>query len=708
MKKIISSALAIFFAFSTALGRIGVFFGGNDLLDGVDRLLVKASSVKGADFGVVSADEVNISEQEKTRCRHWFDENVLHAVENGHAPAFDFRMGNKTLRGTLSQWSSSVGEESAEGEYEDGGKTTFVTLTNAALSLCATIKATIYEGQAVCEWTVCLKNTASGNSPRISDFYALDNSFEISGAKVCYTAGSSNSADDYTLKTLDPSAFGNIEKRFTNTDGRSSDGYMPYFNVCGSGDGFVLGVGWTGQWETRFKQESGALRVFVKQEFLNAYLLPGEEIRSPLVAVGFYDGDSPLKGFNQLRSWLGIISPDVTDETAFFCYANEQKYTSNMPLTQSLIDGGADFNALWVDAAWYPLVNGDWHNSVGSWSASASDPEKYPNGISELGDFANRNNLKLLLWYEPERVCVNSELFTVGKQNGWLIGRDKWLRDDDADIGSWLWNLGDKHALAYLCSYIDASVKGIGVDIYRQDFNIDPLEFWRCTDKKLYDNRTGITENHHITNLYDYWDYLLTHNEGLMIDNCSSGGRRLDPETARRSVALHRSDYGGTSEEMQNQSYGISLWYPDNGLYLRWSSEYEMRSWLTPLNDVAVFSVSGIGAFNAFRSLHSALYPYWFENYYPLTQQNYDTDKWLAMQFGGEIGGAVYVYKRAEVSGNVFTLKMQGLSPNVEYTLTDYDNQSAPVIYTGAELMNGIDLTVQTAPKACIYFYAAQ
>ena len=50
--------------------------------------------------------------------------------------------------------------------------------------------------------------------------------------------------------------------------------------------------------------------------------------------------------------------------------------------------------------------------------------------------------------------------------------------------------------------------------------------------------RTGITEIKHIMGLYRFWDELRSRHPGLVIDNCSSGGRRFHeaPENIGRNA----------------------------------------------------------------------------------------------------------------------------------------------------------------------------
>ncbi len=48
----------------------------------------------------------------------------------------------------------------------------------------------------------------------------------------------------------------------------------------------------------------------------------------------------------------------------------------------------------------------------------------------------------------------------------------------------------------------------------------------------------------------------------LIIDDCASGGRRIDLETIGRSTPLSRTDFVGDILANQNHSYGLLLWVP--------------------------------------------------------------------------------------------------------------------------------------------------
>jgi alpha-galactosidase len=125
-----------------------------------------------------------------------------------------------------------------------------------------------------------------------------------------------------------------------------------------------------------------------------------------------------------------------------------------------------------------------------------------------------------------------------------------------------LLNLGNPAARQWLTDHVDRLLTEQGIDLYRQDFNMDPLAFWRAADEP---DRQGITENKHVCGYLAYWDELRRRHPQMLIDSCASGGRRNDLETMRRSVPLWRSDYAYEPIGHQCMTYGISLWLPYHG-----------------------------------------------------------------------------------------------------------------------------------------------
>ena len=70
-----------------------------------------------------------------------------------------------------------------------------------------------------------------------------------------------------------------------------------------------------------------------------------------------------------------------------------------------------------------------------------------------------------------------------------------------------------------------------GIDLYRQDFNMEPLGFWRNNDPP---DRQGITEIRHVEGFLAYWDELRRRHPEMPIDTCAAAAAAT---TWRRSAA---------------------------------------------------------------------------------------------------------------------------------------------------------------------------
>ena len=71
------------------------------------------------------------------------------------------------------------------------------------------------------------------------------------------------------------------------------------------GGGLILAVGWPGQWAASFARDAASgLQVTAGQELTHLYLKPGEEIRTPLMALLFWKGTDPVRAQNLWRRWM--------------------------------------------------------------------------------------------------------------------------------------------------------------------------------------------------------------------------------------------------------------------------------------------------------------------------------------------------------------------------------------------------------------------
>ena len=359
------------------------------------------------------------------------------------------------------------------------------------------------------EWTVYLRNAGKRETPILEAIQGLDakiDSPEPGEFVLHHWKGDTCGPDLYAplRRELPPRA----SVRFAPSGGRGTNGQFPYYYLATPGGGVLLAVGWPGQWATTFtRDEAHGLRVVAGQELTRLILKPGEMIRTPLIAMLFREGTDLQGAHNLWRRWMwahnvprdgeGRLPPPIQFGCTSGIYnemlgANEENQKF---FIDRFLEEGIRLDYWWMDAGWYPC-GGQWWN-VGTWEP---DRKRFPNGLRAISDHARAKGVKTLVWFEPERV-----------KEGWHGAiRQEWV------LGGQLLNLGNPDAWHWLADHVARTISEQGIDLYRQDFNMDPLGFWRGNDDH---NRLGITENLHVQGYLAYWDELRRRHPHLIIDS---------------------------------------------------------------------------------------------------------------------------------------------------------------------------------------------
>ncbi|MBI5705546.1 MAG: alpha-galactosidase [Armatimonadetes bacterium] len=290
---------------------------------------------------------------------------------------------------------------------------------------------------------------------------------------------------------------------------------------------------------------------------------------------------------------------------------------------------------------------------------------------------------------------------------------------EGGNSGNRLLYLGNPQALKWLIEHVDGLITKNGIGLYRQDFNFDPLEFWRSNDAP---DRQGITEIKHVTGYLAYWDELRRRHPNMLIDSCASGGRRNDLETMRRSVPLWRSDYAFEPIGHQCMTYGISMWLPyhGTGTVAQVDAPY-YGGGPTGVDPYAFWSNTapslGLGIdirergldYETLRKLIGdwrATEPYCYGDYYPLTPYSQAEDVWIAWSFVMPKGKSALVMafrRQKEPTGKV-RLVLRGLDPKTSYTVRARTNGvKTTTRASGMSLMReGLDIEVTKVPGVAV------
>jgi len=510
-------------------------------------------------------------------------------------------------------------------------------------------------------------------------------------------------------------------KDYQTSGGRGANGDVaPFFNVHRQGAGFIVAIGWTGQWNAKFTRTDYGMRIQSKIEDTHFLLYPGEKIRTSSVVIMPYTGsiiDSQNKWRRLVRDHFSLIGKPGRDTNPPFCAGiwGGMSTKGVLDRIKACEENEIPFDNYWMDAGWYGTdtrecpdeFEGDWGSYTGDWRIN---PYHHPDQLQDVVSEIKKAGKKFLLWFEPERVLTHTPIFGEHPEY--------FLDSPHINDGNRLLNLGNPDALSYLLETLSGLIQELNLSWYRQDFNFEPLSYWRNNDST---HRRGITEIKHIMGLYQLWDSLLERFPNLMIDNCASGGRRIDIETLRRSVPLWRSDAQCSAnhqpEYSQNHNISYSCWMPYSGTGTgRGYDIYRFRSTYAP----------GIMTQNTFSERDSfgddpekmaflkrcadeylKVRPYLQGDIYPLCEVSHKMDTWCAVQYyrPESDDGIVQVFRRPKSPITESTYPLRGISADCRYRFTDADDNSVKE-FDGKELIeNGFPVRIATRRTAKVYFY---
>ncbi len=608
----------------------------------------------------------------------------------------------------------------------------FIRVTRVE-NLCVTTTVRYFDAFDAVEWVNRFENTGDVQTKTISELYDCDVAVPFPHqAPYVHSAyipdpatrtwvlsgpGSCCGEQDFTTRPHCLDVGGCLN--FNASGGRSSECTAPFFHATYDGEGLIAAVGWTGQWRASVTREENTIGFRSGVERVALCLDPGECVRTSSVVLMRYAGDR-MDGQNKWRRLVkqhfSLIGTGGRPKYAPFCLT----FWGGMP-THAMLERLAlakkeklPYEYLWVDAGWYGTSTqespdefvGDWGSYTGNWCVNTCH---HPDGFTEVRSALDNMGWKFLLWFEPERVMKWSPIVSE---------HPEYFLEYPGDA-SLLLNLGDERAWQYCYEMLSERIETLRIDCYRQDFNIDPLRFWRTYDKE---GRVGSTEIKYISGLYRLWDALLARFPHLIIDNCASGGRRIDIETLRRSVPLWRSDfqcaanYRPEGSQVQHISYGAYMPYSGTGTG-RACETYRMRSAYAPGLDTQFLyterhpnpDAEGMAFIRKYGEEYLRIRPYLSSDMYPLTDTSDADTVWSGVQYfdPDTDSGIVQLFRRSTSQYTVATYSMRGLVPTTTYLLRDADTDEI-IRATGAEMAAGVTFTIPEKHTAKLYYLTAE
>lgn len=509
-------------------------------------------------------------------------------------------------------------------------------------------------------------------------------------------------------------------KTFTASGGRSSEQNAPFFNVHKDGKGYIFAIGWTGQWNCHLQRNPDDIIIKTKIEDTHFRLLPGEKIRTSSFVLMPYEGsvvESQNKWRRLIKEHYSLIGKDGRDKQGPLCASvwGGMKTSSVLERIDVIKKNNLPFDYIWMDAGWYgentkpspDEFEGDWGSYTGDWRVS---PLIHPGGLKDVSKAAHNAGMKFLLWFEPERVIENTPIVADHPEY--------FILPENENNPNLLLDLGNDDAWNYCFDTLSHLIEDIGIDCYRQDFNMSPLSYWR---KKDMEDRKGITEIKHIMGMYRLWDALLEKFPNLIIDNCASGGRRIDIETLRRSIPLWRSDYqcpaNFLAEGSQSHNLTFNTWMPFSGTGSgRLYDTYRFRGSYGPaLTTNYIYSQRESFGDDSEKVIwlknmleeYLTVRPYMSEDFYPLTEVSDRKDIWCAAQFDRpeQNDGIVQIFRRDKSPYQIAKFNLYNIDKTYNYIFTDADS-NCEIIVSGNELYeNGLTVEIKEKRSSKLFFY---
>ncbi len=435
-------------------------------------------------------------------------------------------------------------------------------------------------------------------------------------------------------------------------------------------------------------------------------LEPGEGFQTPeAVAVYSHQGMGAMsRTFHTLyRSrlargeWRDRPRPILINnwEATYFNF-DEDKLVS---IAQAAKRDGVELFVL--DDGWFGARRSD-RAGLGDWIAN---PELLPQGIPGLAERVEALGMKFGLWFEPEMVNRDSDLYRAHPD--WLLqtpgrtpshGRNQFVLD-----------FSRPEVVDRVHAMMADILSGAKVSYVKWDMNRSITEAYSAA---LPPDRQGEVFHRYILGVYDLYERLTSAFPHVLFESCASGGGRFDPGMLYYAPQAWTSDDSDAAERLKIQ-YGTSFCYPvvSMGAHVSAVPNHQVNR-ATPLStraNVAYFGTFGyeldlnrltseereqVRAQIAFMKEHRDVIQ--FGDFYRLLspfQGNYTA--WMAVSPDRRTALVGWYKTLNEVNGPFRRLRLRGLDPALCYTV---DGTSA---HYGDELMEVGLVTTDSSAGEC-------
>ena len=225
-----------------------------------------------------------------------------------------------------------------------------------------------------------------------------------------------------------------------------------------------------------------------------------------------------------------------------------------------------------LDDGWFGQRNSD-EAGLGDYNVNL---KKLPGGLEGLSEKLGKLGLDFGLWFEPEAVNPDSELFrahpdwAIKTDGPSLLGRNELLLD-----------LRKAEVRDYIVENVSSAIDRAGIKYVKWDMNRhSPL--------------LGAEAHEYILGLYEVLERIFSPRPQVLLESCASGGNRFDLGMLSFGPQAWASDNTDPIERLEIQQ-GLSCLYPQSAMGAHVSASPHLQSLRsTPLSTRANVSFFGI------------------------------------------------------------------------------------------------------------------
>lgn len=355
-----------------------------------------------------------------------------------------------------------------------------------------------------------------------------------------------------------------------------------------------------------------------------------------------------------------------------------------------------------LDDGWFGARRND-RAGLGDWTANR---ELLPGGITGLAEKIEALGLKFGLWFEPEMVNQDSDLYRAHPD--WILQTPD--RHPSQGRSQYVLDFSRREVVDGIYEMMAKILREAKVSYIKWDMNRSITE---CYSKALPADRQGEVFHRYILGVYDLYGRLTSEFPHVLFESCASGGGRFDPGLLYYAPQGWASDDSDAVERLKIQ-YGTSFCYPVSsiGSHVSVAPNHQVfrRTPLYTRANVAYFGTFGyeldlnrltdeeqetVKAQIAFMKQYRRLIQ--FGDFYRLSSP-FDGNITAWMVVSEDKKEAVLGWYKVLNGVNLpYTrLRLQGLGPDLAYRIC-VDGEERAGVYYGDELMNAGLVTSDSA-----------